>query len=96
MNIGAAKQNIGVQLNLFGTPKTPPSGQRKTFFVDPAFAENKRLPIHRWVPWIAGFSSKFVEGAVHRYLKKKGTVLDPFAGVGTTLVEGHLEMLKHC
>lgn len=87
MNIATAKQNLGVQLNLFGTPETPPNGQRKTSFVDPAFAENKKLPIHRWVPWIAGFSSKFVEGALHRYLKKKGTVLDPFAGVGTTLVE---------
>ena len=56
-------------------------------FKDPAFAANKRLPIHRWVPWIAGFSSEFVKGALERHLSRPGVVLDPFAGVGTTLVE---------
>ncbi|MFI5251289.1 MAG: DNA methyltransferase [Bacteroidota bacterium] len=56
-------------------------------FVDPAFANNKSLPIHRWVPWIAGFSSLFVQDVLQRYMTKKGTVLDPFAGVGTTLIE---------
>ncbi|TMC23537.1 MAG: site-specific DNA-methyltransferase [Chloroflexi bacterium] len=55
-------------------------------FSDPAFAINKTLPVHRWVPWIAGFSSDFVEQALSNYLTTKGTVLDPFAGVGTTLV----------
>ncbi|MBI2505648.1 MAG: site-specific DNA-methyltransferase [Candidatus Latescibacteria bacterium] len=59
-------------------------------FNDPAFAANKSLPIHRWVPWIAGFSRQFVQGAIARHLKKKGTVLDPFSGVGTTLVEAVL------
>ena len=59
-------------------------------FNDPAFANNKTLPIHRWVPWIAGFSSDFVKDALNRYLDSRGTVLDPFAGVGTTLVEATL------
>jgi DNA modification methylase len=56
-------------------------------FNDPAFASNKLLPVHRWVPWIAGFSSDFVSNALGRYLKGQSTVLDPFSGVGTTLVE---------
>lgn len=56
-------------------------------FNDPAFASNKTLPVHRWIPWIAGFSSDFVSNALSRYLTAPGTVLDPFAGVGTTLVE---------
>ena len=59
-------------------------------FNDPAFAGNKTLPIHRWVPWIAGFSSAFVKDVLERYLDGKGTVLDPFCGVGTTLVEAVL------
>ena len=59
-------------------------------FADPAFSSNKSLPIHRWVPWIAGFSSGFVVSAIARYLEGPGTVLDPFAGVGTTLVEAVL------
>jgi DNA modification methylase len=60
-------------------------------FRDPAFAENKVQPIHRWVPWIAGYSSKFVEDCLKAHLRSKSTregspcVLDPFAGVGTTL-----------
>jgi hypothetical protein len=58
---------------------------------DAAAAQNKWLPIHRWVPWIAGFSAQFVEDAIEGYLPKKRRsrqqVLDPFAGVGTTMVE---------
>ena len=59
-------------------------------FNNPAFSSNKVLPIHRWVPWIAGFSKEFVQSGIERHLKKKGTVLDPFAGVGTTLIEANL------
>ncbi|HVO43016.1 MAG TPA: DNA methyltransferase, partial [Aggregatilineales bacterium] len=69
----------------------PPSRQNGTVFNDPAFAANKSLPIHRWVPWIAGFSKDFVDGALKTHLSSdRGLVLDPFAGVGTTLVEGML------
>ncbi len=59
-------------------------------FHDPAFATNKQAAVHRWVPWIAGFSREFVHNALERHLHKPGTVLDPFAGVGTTLVEAVL------
>lgn len=59
-------------------------------FNDPAFASNKTLPIHRWVPWIAGFASSFVRDVLTRYTQGQATILDPFAGVGTTLVEATL------
>jgi hypothetical protein len=59
-------------------------------FHNPAFAINKVAPVHRWVPWIAGFAGDFVRGALERYLPCRGRVLDPFAGVGTTLVEAFL------
>ena len=59
-------------------------------FNDPSFASNKTQPVHRWVPWIAGFSSDFVRDVLNRYLPDNGTVLDPFSGVGTTLVEAIL------
>ena len=60
-------------------------------FSDPAFAVNKQMPIHRWVPWIAGFSMEFVRDAIGRHIsEKQGTILDPFSGVGTTLVESVL------
>src|SRR5712692_9053210 len=66
------------------------SSNGNSAFGDPAFASNKTLPLHRWVPWIAGFSSDFVKDALTRYLNGKGTVLDPFSGVGTTLLESFL------
>jgi DNA modification methylase len=63
------------------------NGNGKSSFCDPAFAGNKIMPVHRWVPWIAGFSCDFVGRALEKYLEKPGVVLDPFCGVGTTLVE---------
>ena len=59
-------------------------------FGDTAFTNNRQELIHNWVPWIAGFSASFVGEILERELGKasKLTVLDPFAGVGTTLVEG--------
>lgn len=59
-------------------------------FLDPAQGGNKELPIHRWVPWVAGFAAEFVADLLARHLPQPGLVLDPFAGVGTTLVEAVL------
>ena len=62
-------------------------------FRDTAFAENHDRTLHRWVPWIAGFSASFVADALDRVPRRgrRIRVLDPFAGVGTTLIEA----LKH-
>ena len=59
-------------------------------FRDPAFMANRGSPVHRWVPWIAGFSRDFVQDSLARFLETPGVVLDPFAGVGTTLIEADL------
>ena len=56
-------------------------------FRDLAFSSNRGEPVHRWVPWIAGYSRQFVERAIDLHMNGPGAVLDPFAGVGTTLVE---------
>lgn len=58
-------------------------------FTDPAFMENRAAPVHRWVPWIAGFSGAFVDSVLAAYIgrRKSAIVLDPFAGVGTTLIQ---------
>jgi len=74
-----------MQANLFGTPN------HTNGFRDSAFTRNRELPLHRWVPWIAGFSAEFVADCLNKYLspesRRNAWVLDPFAGVGTTLVE---------
>jgi DNA modification methylase len=60
-------------------------------FGDTAFTRNRQEPLHRWVPWIAGFSAGFVQevfDAARLGDPADVTILDPFAGVGTTLVEG--------
>jgi hypothetical protein len=80
-----------MQTTLFGAPAATNG------FRDSSFAKNKNLPLHRWVPWIAGFSADFVEDAISRYLPMKNSdswVLDPFAGVGTTLAESYLAGLN--
>lgn len=71
------------------------NNNKSSFFRDSASNGNKTLPFHRWAPWIAGFSANFVEDCFKSYLdpeKKHSdiTILDPFAGVGTTLMEGML------
>lgn len=78
------------QLKLFETDKFLTSDNGSSYFSDPSFSVNKTLPVHRWVPWIAGFSSNFVGDILANRLKKARTVLDPFSGVGTTLVESML------
>jgi len=69
--------------------KYEPNG--KAELRDAAATENKGLPLHRWVPWIAGFSAQFVEDAIEAYLpnrsRSRQRVLDPFAGVATTMIE---------
>ena len=81
-----------VQLQLFKS-KSKAISREDVDLRDPNFASNKTLPLHRWVPWIAGFSSAFVRSVIERSLPTRGVVLDPFAGVGTTLVEA--ELLGH-
>jgi DNA modification methylase len=52
------------------------------------FRSNETLPVHRWWPYVQGFSAEFVEGVLRTHSSGRGTtVLDPFAGSGTTLVE---------
>src|SRR5438876_9477656 len=50
-----------MQKTFFGAPAATNG------FRDSSFAKNKNLPLHRWVPWIAGFSADFVEDAIRRF-----------------------------
>ena len=66
---------------------------------DAASSHNKSLSMHRWANWIAGFSGEFAHSAIKQFLPSRYSetalgesgyvVLDPFAGVGTTLVEAN-------
>lgn len=56
---------------------------------DISFRANKRLPIHSWFGYVAGYDAKFVRSVIEQYLgdQPDATVFDPYAGSGTTLVE---------
>ena len=46
------------------------------------FDDNRKLPLHRWHPFVEGFSSDLVEKALDE--RAATTVFDPFGGSGTT------------
>ncbi len=53
-----------------------------------SFQANKEEPIYRWFKYKEGFSSTLVRYFLTEYSKNPGKVLDPFAGIGTTLFVG--------
>jgi len=53
------------------------------------FADNVYLPIHRWFRYSAGFSALWARELIEKEKARgRATVLDPFAGSGTVLLEG--------
>ncbi|MBI5472092.1 MAG: site-specific DNA-methyltransferase [Ignavibacteriae bacterium] len=53
-----------------------------------SFQANKEEPIYRWFKYKEGFSSTLVQYFLTKFSDKPGKLLDPFAGVGTTLFAG--------
>lgn len=57
------------------------------------FTPNEKTTVHRWTPYIQGFSSSFVQRQLDQYQNEynlksgKHWILDPFAGSGTVLVQ---------
>ncbi len=88
-------QDGPISANRFGTEalgiaeQSAPYEPQLAGFTDTAFSENHKRRLHRWVPWIAGFSSSFVKAVLDKVKQDEEPlrVLDPFAGVGTTLIE---------
>lgn len=59
---------------------------------DISFRANKRLPIHSWFGYVAGYDAKFVRSVIEQYCDEPDedytpTVFDPYCGSGTTIVE---------
>lgn len=51
------------------------------------FADNMRLPVHRWIRFSAGFSGAWAQHLIESaQLDRETRVFDPFAGSGTTLI----------
>jgi hypothetical protein len=60
------------------------------------FSPNVNEHIHRWAPYVQGFSSLFVQSILDKYKKEytSPVILDPFAGCGTVLVQAKLNGYK--
>lgn len=50
-----------------------------------SFQANKQRPIYRWYKYKEGFSADLIHYLLNKYQVVSGDILDPFAGVGTTL-----------
>lgn len=64
-----------------------PGLETKTELFDPVtvtFKRGRKEPFARWYPYLEGYSTQFVESILERYAPSAQTVLDPFAGTGTT------------
>ena len=64
------------------SPQPQPGGPRSR---SGSFVDNRRLPVHRWFRYSAGFSGDWAESLLAEQ-HGDAAVLDPFAGVATTLL----------
>lgn len=51
------------------------------------FDKNKDVLVHRWYPFVEGYSKEFIEDILHELPFTPQCVLEPFCGSGTTPVE---------
>ncbi|MBC1470253.1 site-specific DNA-methyltransferase [Listeria welshimeri] len=51
------------------------------------FGKNKKVPIHRWYPFVEGYSREFIESIISEQSIKPKCCLEPFSGSGTTALE---------
>jgi len=68
----------GVQLSLFDEAQ-PALGKHGTF------NPNHKESVHRWYPYIEGFSAQFVSNLLDEFGSSENQIYDPFAGTGTTM-----------
>lgn len=56
------------------------------------FADNMKMPIHKWYRYTAGFSASWVNQLIRQEKTNGRTrIIDPFAGSGTVLLESEFE-----
>jgi DNA modification methylase len=68
-------------------------GNDLTFISIKEFERTKH--VHRLHPYLGKFIPQLVEVFLKTFFKKGDTILDPFAGSGTTLIEGNVLGLNY-
>lgn len=51
------------------------------------FNKNKLEPVHRWYPFVEGYSKDFIKSIIDEFENKNLVCLEPFSGSGTTALE---------
>lgn len=51
------------------------------------FNKNKKEPIHRWYPFVEGYSKEFIQSILNEMGRDNLVCLEPFSGSGTTALE---------
>lgn len=51
------------------------------------FNKNKKEPIHRWYPFVEGYSKEFIQSILEEMGRDNLVCLEPFSGSGTTALE---------
>lgn len=51
------------------------------------FNKNKKEPIHRWYPFVEGYSKEFIQSILEEMDRDNLVCLEPFSGSGTTALE---------
>lgn len=51
------------------------------------FNKNKMEPIHRWYPFVEGYSKEFIQSIINEQNTKIDLCVEPFSGSGTTALE---------
>jgi DNA modification methylase len=51
------------------------------------FNKNKLEPIHRWYPFVEGYSKEFIQSIINELKYEPELCLEPFSGSGTTALE---------
>lgn len=58
------------------------------------FKDSKEVPVHRWYPYVEGFSSSWINDMLTTYCKEGMHIYDPFGGSGTMNIEASKMGLK--
>ena len=81
-----AYQTQALKLNLF------PDEIKVEQDYSATFADNMKMPIHKWYRYTAGFSASWVNQLIRQEKANGRTrIIDPFAGSGTVLLESEFE-----
>jgi hypothetical protein len=90
------KMSFSYQRTLFDMDTVVPITRSKLNGRSGAFVDNMALPVHRWFRYSAGFSADWVRSLVResRGASSSFVVLDPFSGVGTTLLACDAENIQ--